>query len=270
MFGVPPRTLVQNLALALAGAATLSACATTESRASFASSDSPYPPASASSPEAREASPWQPVAAALAADDSRVDIRISHSDLEFDEIEFDGDLGAPTKAMVDRERTEVRFAFGGEPSRGVFKIFTEEWGTSPESIDVYGLGGGMVGAPTVGDNSGEVDLIVPYRWDLNVAAGKENDFAGGTDDAELVFGEFFADLGFGIDWRGLRPSVGVEASVLRGTINSDVLADPDIDGFNVGFFAELRYKHPEVALYGVFRQHFGDIDGSEFGLGFGF
>ena len=270
MFQAHRKYPLQSFALAVAGGIVLNACATTESRASLASGDLLLPTESHRSLASGESSSWNAAPMPLARDDSRVDIRLVHSDLEFDEIEFDGDLGPSTKEEIDRKRTELRFAFGGEASRGVFKIFTEEFTVRPAEIDVYGIGGGMVGAPTVGDDSGEVDLIVPYRWDLSVAAGKEDDFAGGTDDAELVFGELFVDLGFGIDWRGLRPSVGIEGSLLRGTINSDTRADPDVDGFNAGFFAELRYKHPEAAIYGVFRQHFGDIDGPEFGLGFGF
>jgi len=202
------------------------------------------------------------------------DFELYLEDGELDSVEFDPDASGPTvDSQIERERTGARFAFGGEQARGFFQVFAEEWSGKGSSLDLdgFGLGGGVKGAPSVGDAGPDVKLLIPFRADLSFAYGVEETT---TADYTLAYVELHADVGFGVEWMGIRPSAGVALSSLSGAYRVDPVggsdSDYDVAGSNIGFFFDIRYKHEEFPVYGHFRALSGDYDVVTLGIGVNF
>lgn len=212
------------------------------------------------------------------------DFELYYEDEELDAIEWErdnpdpGDTAEKFDLKIDRERVGARFAFGGETTRGFFQVFTEEFqgtseatGDTTDKIDLYGAGGGIKGAPIVGQASSDIALMIPFRADLSFALGEES-YA--EDDVSVGYVELHGDVGFGAEWMGLRPSAGVAFSSIVGAASfedNSPSPDPDEDytltGTNAGFFLDLLYKNEEFPIYGHIRALFGDYEGMTFGIG---
>jgi len=202
------------------------------------------------------------------------DFEVYSEDGELDPVEYEPDSSGPTfDRQVERERLGARFAFGGEPARGFFQVFTEEWKikNSTLALDGFGVGGGVKGAPTVGDADAEVKMLIPYRADLSLVYGEEDT---ATADYALGYVELHADVGFGVEWKGIRPSVGLALSSLAGvyTVSPDSGVDTDdtLTGSNTGIFFDILYKHEDYPVYGHLRALSGDYDVVTLGIGFKF
>lgn len=200
----------------------------------------------------------------------RVDISVFTGDFDLEEIEIDPNTtgSSPFDTDVTRERTGVRFAFGGEASRGYFQLFAEDF---DEFFDTYGIGGGVIGTPRVNGSDASVGFLIPYRAGLSIAAGTEE--TAGVDEL-LVYAELQVEVGVGLDWHGLRPSAGIQLSSLGGVdvLDEDLDGDGDDDeatltGTNFGGFVELYYKHPDFPVYARARAGGGDYDASELAIG---
>ena len=198
------------------------------------------------------------------------DIEVSYEDSELDKVTFEEDdpPGSSDYVKVERKRTGARFAFGGESARGFFQIFGEEWKAgSARGLDVFGAGGGVMGAPVVSEVNQDLVLIIPYRADISLAFGSDS---VGPVDRALGYAEFHGDVGFGLDWLGLRPSIGLAISSLGGAYVLDPGGgdqDYTLSGFNAGFFLDILYKHPDFPLYGHLRFLTGDYSGTVIGIG---
>jgi len=207
------------------------------------------------------------------------DFELYYEDEELDTIEWErDDAGSTSDLSIDRERIGARFAFGGETTRGFFQVFTEEWqatdqsdGSTGDKIDLYGAGGGIKGAPIVGQASSDIALMIPFRADLSFAYGDES-YA--DEDFMIGYIELHGDVGFGAEWMGLRPSAGVAFSSIVGAATYEDTGPspgPDEDytltGTNAGFFLDLLYKNEEFPLYGHIRALFGNYEGMTFGIG---
>ncbi len=110
------------------------------------------------------------------------DFELFFEDGELDSVTFEEEdnLVAEEDVKLERERVGIRFAWGGETSRGTFQIFGEDWKAgSAKSLTLFGLGGGIKGTPVLSKLSGDVDLILPYRGDISLAGG--TDSVGTTD-----------------------------------------------------------------------------------------
>lgn len=195
-------------------------------------------------------------------DEVTVEEAFINDDDEFETGDFEIDLG------MNRERLEARFGFGGERVRGGFMIFTEQMAfefndVESEETDLYGIGGGMIGAPRIGevdDDPATLTMVVPYDWDLAIAYG--------DDLIELAYAELAASVGFGVEWMGLQPSVGVTGSGLYGLIeDGEGDLGATIDGFNFGFYGQVRYAPPGIPLLIHARGTGGDIEAFEIGAG---
>jgi len=202
-----------------------------------------------------------------------VRLELFRQDNEFGEIELDID-GGPTVDLrnADRDRTGFRATFGGSSTRGYFQIFVEEWDLNPSlggfDFDLIGIGGGVSGTPTVHTFNEDMRLILPFRGGLNIAVG-END-AGGVNDADLAYLEFEGELGFGGDFYGAQPSVGVYLNSVAGILSPDVGPDADITGTNAGVFFQLMYKHDNFPIFGTIRAMGGDVEGALLSFGAAF
>jgi len=206
---------------------------------------------------------------------ARFDVSWFAGRYDLDKIEFDhnGNLGSGD-AEVERRRVGFRAAFGPERLRGFFQLFVEELdgeGFGNQSYDAFGFGGGVRGAQRLNRKDAEVALLIPFQADVSLVIG--NDDPSGVDET-LVYSELQSFVGFGIDWRGLRPVVGIQGSLLAGidALDIDLDGDGDDDEFdltaaNAGAFFEIGYKHPKFPLYGRFHAGGGDFQAAEFVIG---
>lgn len=206
------------------------------------------------------------------------DIELYYEDQELDKITYENDgstIPQPeADVKVQRERIGARFAFGGETTRGFFQVFTEDWQAgSSEGLTTYGLGGGMKGTPVIAELSPDVDLILPYRGDLSLAAGADDVNSGGTTyDRALVYIDLHLEAGIGIDWMGFRPSLGLAMSSLGGAFVQEPTNTSDefkytLAGTNFGYFLDLFYKYADFPMYGHLRFQGGDYQMTTFGIG---
>jgi hypothetical protein len=191
----------------------------------------------------------------------RFDFSIVYTDETLGELEVDFDPPTFTFADVDRERVGVRFAFGNPGIAGFVTPFSETWGSGVD-FDAFGVAGGIVGAPRVGNKDSAVGLLIPYLVQFGIGYGDEN-------SVSLLYLDTRLEVGFGIDWKGIQPSVGLISSSIVGGLDDSILDESALlTGFNLGGYAELKYKHPELGLYGRLRALFGDVEGVEASLGF--
>ncbi len=195
------------------------------------------------------------------------DFEIFAEDGELGAIEFDNGSTPLFDRLIERKRTGARFAWGSETSRGFFHVFGERMDfTSTMQADLIGIGGGVMGSPVLGTASDAgIDFILPWRADVSLVGGEVETGPGAGD---VVYGEVHGDIGFGIDWQGLRPSVGLGLSSLSGAVLYDsATIDDDLSGFNAGVFFDVRYKHPEFPMYAHLRVQSGDYEVTTFGIG---
>ncbi|HEX5054687.1 MAG TPA: hypothetical protein VFZ65_23125 [Planctomycetota bacterium] len=206
---------------------------------------------------------------------TRVRLQFFREDVEFDELDVEVDNSPDvTIKDVDRDRFGFRAEFG-QSAGGFFQVFAEQMRAPAlllEEFDNFGIGGGAVGAPVVAD-VGPVDLIVPYRFEVDLAAGSET--VSGFDE-DLFYFEAMFELGFGARAFGAQMSTGVLVNSQAGWFDSDnpaSVAGTDttrITGTNVGAFFELLYKADRVPLMARVRGVVGDISGLMFSFGFAF
>ena len=198
--------------------------------------------------------------------------------LDFDEDGLSGEV--TVTRPIDRERSGARFAWGGEVSRGYVHVIREELTYFEEQgfleqgvlrkFEMWGVGGGAMGSPTVGDTNGDVVFMVPWRIDGTLYAGN-----GILLDA-LAYIELHADVGFGFQWKSLRPSVGIAFSSAVGAASTDVFfgedeKDENLEAENLGVFFDVKFI-PEgyKPVYGHLRAITGDYDLTTFGVGLRF
>lgn len=207
---------------------------------------------------------------------TRVRLQYFREDIEFDELHVDFD-GVPDGKLRDIERDRVGFRadFGNRMAGGFFQLFRETFRAPSllgEEFDDYGIGGGIVGAPVV-DQTERLDFVVPYRFEVDLAAGHES--VSGFDE-DLRYAEAMFEVGFGARMFGLQASSGVQLRSLAARFDSDNPASPAnsgtavITGTNVGGYVELLYKHDMVPLMARVRGLIGDVSGIEFSFGFAF
>jgi hypothetical protein len=211
----------------------------------------------------------------------KVDMEFSGMNEDLDvEVDYDGATGTQDTS-VERERVRARFAFGRDDDvLGYFQILLEDFeftsvellpfGVPPPAtraweVDLYGIGGGVKGTRRVNSDEQKVAVVVPYRFDLSLLGGQEDGVLG---DATVAYLELQVDLGVGVNWQGIQPSVGASLSSLFGYVALDTpYDDATLEATNFGVFSELLYKHPEVPVYVRLRGTVGDIERAEFGVG---
>jgi hypothetical protein len=118
---------------------------------------------------------------------------------------------------------------------------------------MIGIGAGVEGSPTLSELSSETNLVLVYRIG---ASGSDGD-DGRTD---LSYVEIEGEVGIGVEFMGLRPSVGARVSGISGEISNQ--NDPEFEGLvNAGGFVDLRYRMPNAPLFASVRGSFGDLTG---------
>ena len=207
---------------------------------------------------------------------TRARLQLFREEIEFDDLDVEVGNGADASLRdIERDRFGFRAEFGRQATAGFFQLFVEEMRAPAlllEDFDNIGLGGGAVGAPVVGD-AGRVELLVPYRFEVDFVGGSES--VGGFDQ-DLFYFEAVFELGFGARAFGAQASAGVVVDSLAGWFDSNnpaSLANGDnatIMGTNVGAYAELVYKHDQVPLMARVRGIAGDVSGVMFSFGFAF
>ena len=202
--------------------------------------------------------------------EARIKGEVFYEDIELGELEYDPegafDFDVPD---IDRTRSGVRGMYGWPEMQVYVQLFVEEFASNPE-FDLFGFGAGVTGDPDVHEFSDGVSVVIPYRLGFNVTAGEED--VGATEQT-LAYAEMESEVGVGIDFAGLRPSVGFYVSSISGTIEiDDNITDPetDFDGANAGGYAQISYKHKDVPVYGRFRALAGDVEGFVFTVGAAF
>lgn len=208
------------------------------------------------------------------------DFEVFQEESTLDSVDFDytfeDESTLSETAAVDRDRTGLRMAWGGETSRGYVQIFTEDWSVANSTSGDFeggGTGGGAMGTPEIGDGPADTIMVLPWRVDLSLGLGS-NALEDVAFDA-MYYTELHADLGVGLQWNGLQPSIGIAYSQLTGFIESNVKeGDPqdevgkiDLAGSNFGFFLDVKYRPEDWALYAHFRALSGDYEATTFGIG---
>lgn len=133
------------------------------------------------------------------------DFELFLEDGELDSITFEEEdnLVADEDVKLERERVGIRFAWGGEKSRGTLQLFGEDWKAgSAKSLTLFGLGGGIKGTPVISELSRDVDLILPYRADVSLAGGTDS---VGTTDRTAAYLELHGDVESGSTGRDSAP-----------------------------------------------------------------
>jgi len=192
-----------------------------------------------------------------------VRLEVFSQDIELGEIEYEPEGAADfTLPDVDRERAGLRAAFGSPNARGYVQFYGEEFGSGLNQFDdIWGIGGGVAGKPTVYEFGNQMRLNVPYRLGINLAGGEED---LGVVEQDFGYIEFEGEVGIGGYFHGVQPSIGVYVSSLAGRIEvEDHITNPetDFDGSNSGGFLQLEYKHDEFPLFGRIRAMGGDVEG---------
>jgi hypothetical protein len=219
--------------------------------------------------------PMQREGQGKAYEETRARLLYFRENIELDRLDVDFDT-APDDKLRNTERDRVGFrAEFGRDAGGFFQVFGEDFRAprlAAEELDCFGIGGGVAGAPTVGE-SRQVRFVVPYRFEVDVVYGSES-IAGFDED--LVYLEGMFELGFGARLFGVQASSGFQLRSLAGRFDSDNPSSPSnsdpsaISGTNVGGYVELLYKHERVPLMVRLRGLVGDISGLEFSFGFAF
>lgn len=223
-------------------------------------------------PPPRRAAPQRP---GKPYEQTRARLLYFREDIELERLDVDFDT-APDGTLrdIDRDRFGFRAEFG-RGSGGFFQLFGENFRApmlSAEELDCVGIGGGVAGTPVVGE-TGQVQFLVPYRFEVDLVYGSES-VAGFDEDLAYLEGMF--ELGFGARVFGVQASSGVQLRSLAGRFDSDNPASPSnsdpavLSGTNVGGYLELLYKHERVPLMARLRGLVGDVRGVEFSFGFAF
>ncbi len=118
-----------------------------------------------------------------------------------------------------------------------------------------------------------MDFRMPFKFEANVSFGSEN---VGTSSQDFGYAEGIFEVGFGVGWLGLQPSVGVLVHSIAGISDTDQLSSAvlgnisEISGYNIGGYFEVLYTHPKVPLMVRARGIAGDIEGATITFGMAF
>lgn len=109
--------------------------------------------------------------------DTRTRLQLFRDDIKLDELDVDFDDGSSARLRnLKRTRTGFRAEFGSVANSGFFQLFSEKMRAPAlltEQFTNYGAGGGVTGTPTVG-RTRNVEFLVPYRFEANLAVGSES------------------------------------------------------------------------------------------------
>ncbi len=190
-------------------------------------------------------------------------------------VEHTGGGVAPFENSAERTRSGLQVDFGSTVAAGVVQVFQEDW--NYPGFETYSLSGVLVGArgmQFVGEfDESKISLVMPWRVDASFAMGTTRD--GGLVD-ELGYRELHSELGLGVNWNGLRLSLGASLSSIDGTGTFDSpqfgsgsasVRYLDLSGENLGIFFDVRYQPPSLPVYGNLRVSTADDSGTSFGLG---
>jgi hypothetical protein len=207
---------------------------------------------------------------------TRVRLQLFREGLEFDELDVEFDSGPDGKLYdIERDRFGFRAEFGSRGVGGFVQVFGEELEAEPlfgEDFDNFGIGGGVNGTPVVG-RAGKVEFLVPFEFEINVAAGSES--VGGFD-TDLLYLDTQFDVGFGARAFGAQASTGIVINAIGALYETDdpssaANGDPAlIHGTNIGAYIEVLYKHDRVPLMARARAIVGDVSGVMLSFGFAF
>lgn len=203
---------------------------------------------------------------------TRVRLQAIRENIELDDLDIDFD-SAPNGSIFETERDRTGFqAEVGSNGGGFVQVFREKLRAPAlltEEFLNHGIGGGAFGTPRVG-NVDEIELIVPWRVEVNLVGGSER--VGGSEQ-DLLYAESNLELGFGARAFNVQASAGLIANSIGGIFNTDLpgsTGDADISGTNVGVYFEALYKHPRVPLIARARAIAGDVQGVMLSFGFAF
>ena len=219
--------------------------------------------------------------------ESRFALSVLYESLEISELETDFEVTdgfQEADATIDLEDTELdqvklRFRFGGD--NAAFRLDLSV-GTMKDELggefDLFELGFGATGAPSVAG-----PCFVEYDAGIAVAYGQgETPGLRGSDvaptvvdvDENVLYGTLSGRLGLGLDYLGIRPSVGVHGAAYLGRFQAD---DPLVEfraggtnltlereGFTattLSFYAGIGFQKDGFPLTARVEALFGDLQG---------
>ncbi len=233
---------------------------------------------------------------AFAWDRYRFHAEVFYDDFELDEIEFEDDLErifGDEAGNVERKRAGVRVGYGVEEFRFFGQVFGEEIedddqsdlnpGTSIDVDDLFGIGAGVAGEPTLQRIDDHSRVILTYRGNLSIVSG-EGTFrdsnpttllASPREEDDLAYFEQELQVGIGVDVHGFRPAIGIYSSFLWGGVDDSIVAsqsDDDLffEAFNAGIYAEFVYWAPHAPVRVGARAINGDVEGFSIFAGLSF
>jgi hypothetical protein len=187
---------------------------------------------------------------------------------ELDEVTFENeDTDVETDASdVESSRVGAGVAFGRRSVRGYVHGFFERLegefdDTMAVELDARGIGfgGGVMGEPWIATFDDTTHLILPYRLDLGLVLANDDDL-----EIDLLYYDARLEGGLGVDWNGLQPSAGFRVDTLLGVLEAEDSINDSIDatfaGINAGFYAGVKYQHPDFPLWFDVRASGGDVD----------
>ncbi len=188
-----------------------------------------------------------------------------------------GGTGADPSAREsrDRDRTGARFLWGNGPVQSFAQVYHVDWtdGADPNNrFEGIGFGVGLGGTPVIRYAPGGVHWILPWEAGLNFEDAANT--GSNPTRGNLNPFEYNMQLGVGVDWRGLRPTVGVAYSRLVGSFRPSGGASSDdnesLRASNFGAYAELEYQPRGSRVYGNVRYQAWEYDAFSVGLGLRF
>lgn len=211
------------------------------------------------------------------------------SAVELGEIDFDDDLETILGSSiedVERQRAGVRVSLGSDYLRAFVQFFAEEIdefdssqldpGSAVTIDDLFGIGIGVVGSPTIKKRADGVRIVTPYRVGINIVSGEGRftDATGATllksttEDGDLAYIEQEVSVGVGVNSRGFQATIGLFLTNLSGLVDDEIVTDTDNDdlkfeGSNAGPYFELGYSDPGSPMNFGVRGIVGGVQGVE-------
>lgn len=203
--------------------------------------------------------------------DHRGSVELYSSQGELASVRHTASTGGSFDDRAVRNRTGLRFAFGHQQLQGFMTVFQEDW--NYPGFSTYPMSGVEVGArgiQPVGDfDDTTITLVLPWGFSAGFAVGAGRDLGLIHD---LLYRELHAEAGVGMQWKGLRASLGAAFSSIDGEGTYDLpiggVSSLSLSAGNAGLFFDVRYSVPSFPVNLGLRAMAGDYSTVALGLSF--
>lgn len=205
--------------------------------------------------------------------DSTPSLRVEafHHSVELDGVKFDDPGFAETTLDdEDRRRSGVRASYGPGFVRGFVEVFHEDY---LGADDGFGVSIGATGEIPLYRFENECEIFATYGVGGTFVDGGDLTVSGATGDYSYFEGSF--ESGVGVQYRGLRPSIGFTTKSQVGNVDFVGEGDQDFgdDDFKADVasgYLELAYRPEATGFAASVRGLLGQETGAYFTLGWGF